>query len=36
MTYERLILPFAKQNDVVSTLMVAAYEVKNDGLFDIH
>ncbi len=36
MTYERLILPFAKQNDVVSTPMVAAYEVKNDGLFDIH
>jgi hypothetical protein len=36
MTYERLILPFAKQGDTVSTLMVAAYEVKNDGLFDIH
>lgn len=36
MTYERLILPFAKQGDTVSTLMVAAYEVKNDGLFGIH
>ncbi|MDA1310813.1 MAG: PAS domain-containing protein [Proteobacteria bacterium] len=35
-TYERLILPFAKSGGTVSTLMVAAYEVKNDGLFDIH
>ena len=36
MTYERLILPFAKSGEMVSTLMVAAYVVKNDGLFDIH
>ena len=36
MTYERLILPFAKTGPAVSTLMIAAYAVKNDGLFDIH
>lgn len=36
MTYERLILPFTKTGTGVNTLMIAAYEVKNDGLFDIH
>jgi len=35
-TYERLILPFAKSGSTVNTLMVAAYEVRNDGLFEIH
>ena len=35
-TYERLILTFAKQGFEISMLMVTVYEVKNDGLFDIH
>ena len=35
-TYERLILTFAKQGSEISMLMVTVYEVKNDGLFDIH
>ncbi len=34
-TYERLILPFSKGDGQVSTLVVAAYEVKNEGIFDV-
>lgn len=34
-TYERLILPFSKIGRSVTSLLVAAYESANDGVFEI-
>jgi hypothetical protein len=34
-TWERLILPFAGDGEVIDTLLVGVYEAKNAGLFEI-
>jgi hypothetical protein len=34
-TYERLILPFTKESRNVDALLIAAYEVTNEGVFEI-
>ena len=34
-TWERLILPLSGDGTEVDTLLVAAYEVKDDGIFDV-
>jgi hypothetical protein len=35
MTWERLILPLSADGEIVDTLLVAVYEAKNAGVFDI-
>ena len=34
-TWERLILPVSARDNEVDTILVAAYEVRNEGIFDV-